>query len=233
MKKEKKILIIIGSIVGGIAVIIASTIGIMAATSYKADSEAISLLSDPKVTDKGNSYFVESSSNSDVGVVFYPGARVNPESYLPLMKKISEYNINVCALKVFMNFAFTEPNKADIVFENYKNIKKWYVMGHSLGGSIASQYASSHQNKVSGLILLGAYPYKEYPLSNTLTIYGSLDSLSVKNITYTENVVRIEGGNHCYFGNYGQQSGDPVGTISREEQQNITAFSVNEFINNI
>ena len=34
----------------------------------------------------------------------------------------------------------------------------------------------------------------------------------------TERIV-VEGGNHAYFGNYGEQEGDGTATISREQQQ--------------
>lgn len=42
--------------------------------------------------------------------------------------------------------------------------------------------------------------------------------------------MRIEGGSHCYFGNYGQQAGDPAGQITREDQQNITALTTFDFL---
>lgn len=229
MKKSKKIIIIISSIIGGLVVISAGAIGIMGATSYKPDEIATSLINDESVTKIGDNYLVKAKDNGEVGIVFYTGARVGPESYLPLMKKISDYNINCYILKMPLNFAFFASDKADEAY-NIKGVEKWYVAGHSLGGTIASSYASNHQNKIEGLILLGSYPYKDYPLEKTLTVHGTLDHLANKHVNYTTNVVKIEGGNHCYFGNYGQQDGDAIATISREEQQNQTALAVSNFI---
>ena len=35
----------------------------------------------------------------------------------------------------------------------------------------------------------------------------------------TAERIVVEGGNHAYFGNYGEQEGDGTATISREQQQ--------------
>lgn len=95
---------------------------------------------------------------------------------------------------------------------------------------MASSYASNHEEKVEGLILLGSYIYGDYPSSKSLTIYGSLNTSVKDKITYSENIVEIEGGNHAQFGNYGVQKGDSVATITREEQQNITVEAIKKFV---
>ena len=99
-----------------------------------------------------------------------------------------------------------------------------------MGGAMASQYAAENQDKIDGLILLGAYPYKEYPLERTLTVYGSLNTSVADRIDYTENVIVIEGGNHAQFGNYGHQDGDAIATVSREHQQELTVTAIIDFI---
>ena len=95
---------------------------------------------------------------------------------------------------------------------------------------MASQFASEHPDEVDGLILLGAYLYGDYPPSDTLTIYGSLNQSVEDKIDYTENVVEIEGGNHAQFGNYGPQEGDLPATISAEEQQAQAVAAISGFI---
>ena len=107
----------------------------------------------------------------------------------------------------------------------------WYIGGHSLGGAVAANYAAAHGDRLSGLILLAAYPTK--PLSETLTvlsIYGSEDGVldpervaagrAYVPTAYTDSV--IDGGNHAQFGNYGAQSGDGAAHIPAEEQQQRT-----------
>jgi hypothetical protein len=57
-----------------------------------------------------------------------------------------------------------------------------------------------------------------------------LNSDLEKHIDYTENIVKIQGGNHAQFGNYGKQRGDPDAQISAEEQQRIAAQAIFAFI---
>ena len=99
-----------------------------------------------------------------------------------------------------------------------------------MGGAMASQFASEHQDEIDGLILLGAYIYGDYPDEKTLTVYGSLNQSVEDHIDYTENIVEIEGGNHAQFGNYGPQKGDLPATISAAEQQAQTVDAISDFM---
>ena len=99
-----------------------------------------------------------------------------------------------------------------------------------MGGAMASDYASNHQDQIKGLILLGAYIYGNYPEEDALTIYGTFNTSVAEKINYTENIVVIEGGNHAQFGNYGRQRGDLDATISSEEQQSIAVEAIKKFI---
>ena len=99
-----------------------------------------------------------------------------------------------------------------------------------MGGAMASQFASQHPQQVDGLILLGAYLYGNYPMEQTLTVYGSLNQSVEDKLDYSENVVEIQGGNHAQFGNYGLQKGDPPATISSQEQQSQTVTAIQDFL---
>ncbi|MFR1051076.1 MAG: alpha/beta hydrolase [Lachnospirales bacterium] len=79
-------------------------------------------------------------------------------------------------------------------------------------------------------ILMGAYIYGDYPDERTLTIYGSLNQSVEDHINYTENIVKIEGGNHAQFGNYGSQKGDLPAAISAREQQKQTGEAIEAFL---
>ncbi len=126
--------------------------------------------------------------------------------------------------------AIFDANAADKIIDQFPEIKNWCMGGHSMGGAMASSYASNNQEKVEGLILLGAYIYGNYPAENALTVYGTFNTSVAEKINYTENIVVIEGGNHAQFGNYGKQKGDPDATISSIEQQNIAAEAIKEFL---
>lgn len=147
------------------------------------------------------------SAASDIGIIFYPGAKVEAISYIPLLEKLKNQGYTCVLIEMPLNMAIFDANAADKVFDKLPDIKSWYVAGHSMGGAMASDYASKHQNKVQGLLLMGAYIYGDYPPEKALTIYGTFNSNLEKDINYTENIVKIEGGNHAQFGNYGKQKG--------------------------
>lgn len=59
-----------------------------------------------------------------------------------------------------------------------------------------SDYASKHQDKVKGLILLGAYIYGNYPAENALTVYGTFKIegplIRFPKLVYNWQVVELE-----------------------------------------
>jgi hypothetical protein len=67
---------------------------------------------------------------------------------------------------------------------------------------------------------------------NTLVIYGTQDLNMKTDMIHPKNeVLKLEGGNHAQFGNYGIQAGDGKATLSREMQQNLAADKIVDFIN--
>lgn len=167
---------------------------------------------------------------SDTAIIFYPGAKVEAEGYLPLLEQIKQTGVTCILVHMPFNMAIFDADAADDVMEQFPNIQHWYMAGHSMGGAMASQFASEHQDEIDGLILLGVYIYGDYPDEKTLTVYGSLNQSVEDHIDYTENIVEIVGGNHAQFGNYGPQKGDLPATISAAEQQAQTVDAISDFM---
>lgn len=229
--KSKKRLKIILLTLTTILFISAGGFFIWASDYYKADKIALEIMeTDNEITVIDNLTILKSSETSDKAFIFYPGAKVEAISYLPMLEKLKQKGITTIIVEMPFNMAIFDSNAADDVFDILPSIKNWYIGGHSMGGAMASNYASKNKNKVEGLILLGAYIYGNYPADKALTIYGTFNSNLEKNIDYTENIVIIDGGNHAQFGNYGEQKGDSAATISRDDQQNITVDAIEEFI---
>ncbi|MCR5546125.1 MAG: alpha/beta hydrolase [Lachnospiraceae bacterium] len=184
----------------------------------------------------GENLILEADGETDTGIIFYPGGKVEYTAYLPLLEKLREAGYDVVLIKMPFNLAFFDMNAGEKVLadmeEELPNVKKWYVMGHSLGGVAASSFASHYEDEIQGLVLLGAYDYGEYDEDNTLIIYGSEDiQLDLSKIDEEKSdVLEIQGGNHAWFGNYGKQDGDGEATISREEQQTIAADKIISWI---
>lgn len=176
----------------------------------------------------------------DKGIIFYPGGKVDYLSYIPLMDKIAKDGYTCFLMKMPFNLAVFNQNAAAVPIEEYKDIKSWYLGGHSLGGAMGSIYVSKNLDKFDGLILLGAYPSADLSLSNLkmISIYGSEDKILSKD-SFEKNksngpkysiYFEIEGGNHAYYGNYGNQKNDGIATITQEEQQHITVKEIINFL---
>ncbi len=199
---------------------------------YHADGDVVDILKISSVEENDNYVFLPSKEVSDKAIVFYPGGKVEHYSYLPLMDKFTEIGFNCYLVKMPFNLAIFNKNAADEIIEKNQNIKDWYMAGHSLGGAMASSYAEKNKSLVKGLILLGSYNYGDYNEKDTLIIYGSNDKiLNQEKIGKSDIVKIINGGNHSYFGNYGEQKGDGKAIISREDQQCETVDMVVEKFN--
>lgn len=231
MKKTIKITL---SIIVSLVILSIGAFLIYASDYYRADDTAINALKTDSVTQAGDRLIIVSPDTpANTAMMFYPGAKVEYFAYLPLMEKIKDSTGIMCILvKMPFNMAIFDPDAAEEVMEQFPEIANWYIAGHSMGGAMASDYASNNRDKVKGLILLGAYIYGDYPEDKALTIYGSFNTSVAEKINYTQNIVVIKGGNHAQFGNYGKQKGDVDATISSDEQQNIAAEAIKNFINN-
>ena len=198
---------------------------------YRAEDVALEMLSaGDNIEVRDNLTILSPSYPTDTAIIFYPGAKVEAAAYLLLLDQLRQTGLTCILVEMPFHLAIFDVNAAEDVMAQFPDISHWYIAGHSMGGAMASQFASEHPDEVDGLILLGAYLYGDYPTEDTLTIYSSLNQSVEDEIDYTENVVEIEGGNHAQFGNYGPQKGDLPATISAEEQQTQTVEAISNFI---
>ena len=198
---------------------------------YRAEDVALEVLSaGDNIEVRDDLTALSPSYPTDTAVIFYPGAKVEAIAYLPLLDQLRQTGLTCVLVEMPFHLAIFDANAAEDVMEAFPDIQHWYMAGHSMGGAMASQFASERPDEVDGLILLGAYLYGDYSPKDTLTVYGSLNQSVEDKINYTENVVEIQGGNHAQFGNYGPQKGDLPAEITAEEQQAQTVAAITDFI---
>ena len=161
------------------------------------------------------------------GLVFYPGARVDPSAYVPLLAPVVDRaDVAVFVPRPRFNLAVFEPAMAGAVAADNPGIQRWYVGGHSLGGAMACRYASNEHEAVEGLVLFGAYCDRSIADTElgVLAVGGTRDTvigtdreaLKPARLPPTASIHRIEGANHTSFGSYAGQRGDSPATISRD-----------------
>ena len=170
----------------------------------------------------------------DISLIFYfrlkdiNSSRTEPQS-INRIYGAARYLVVIAGMP--LNLAVFGVNTANDVIASYPQVNSWVIGGHSLGGTMAAQFAYENPSKIRELVLWAAYPASGADLSeNTLsvtTIRGTNDGLvSSKQIDDSlellpPSTVRVEiaGGNHAQFGWYGDQGGDNPATITRELQQ--------------
>jgi hypothetical protein len=207
--------------------------GIYVSVYYRATDAALSCLDDgdgARVKLVGNTYCIEAAGAADA-LVLYPGAKIQAEAYLPLLRRIAADGIDCYLVKMPFNLAVFGINRIEGVMKAYPH-RRWFLAGHSLGGVMAAQWAAEHPGALDGLVLLAAYPAKKLPEDlPVLLLYGSEDRvLNQKNLEKSKDLLpsgalieQLPGGNHAHFASYGEQRGDGPATIPTEEQWNWTA----------
>lgn len=212
-----------------VAFLLWANIGVMAA-----EPDALAAVrDDPAVTltDEGAAWVLApSSGDSDTGLVFIPGAKVEPVAYAATLVGVAEEGVTVVITKPTLNLAFFDFRPLSDFTALVPDVQDWFVGGHSLGGVRACQLAED----TDGLVLFGSYCAND--LSGTdlpvLSISASEDGLSTPAkiedaahlLPADAEFVVIEGGNHAGFGAYGPQAGDGEATIPAAEiQAQITA----------
>lgn len=222
-----------------IAVMVVAAIGVFAWYAndyYHADDVALAAVADDDGPADGVT--VRELAGGDLafvpddpvaGLVFYPGGKVQAEAYAPLMQQLADRGILCVLLKLPFNLAVLDMNAADGAAAEFPGIDTWMIAGHSLGGVAASDYASRHADEFDGLVLLAAYSTADLSSfdGRVVSFVGSNDEVlnrekydeAQANLPESAREDVIEGGNHAYYGNYGEQDGDGHATISREQQQ--------------
>lgn len=247
-KKRRKLFVALSSTLLALAILF-TTCAVYLGSYYHADDSQIAdftfttgyAFKETKNKD-GDLIFTPQTEEVTTGFIFYPGGKVEHTAYIPLMRALARMGILCIIEKMPFRLAVFDINAADGVTEKYPQITSWYIGGHSLGGAMAASYAKTHANALNGVVLLAAYSTENLQNSGlrVLSIYGDKDGvldhekyqsrLSNLPTDYTEKI--IEGGNHAYFGMYGNQNGDGVATIENGYQIILTAHYIYEFVGN-
>lgn len=197
---------------------------------YDADQEAVATATaDDRVTVEETEvgYTVRSGPVTDdtTGLVLYPGARVDAESYVPTAASIAaEGDVLVVVPEMPLRLAVLDVDRADDARATVPEIDRWYVGGHSLGGSMACRYAATNAGELEGVVLMASYCDRDLTGTDlrVLSLLGTEDEVldraderEARTRLPTESrIVELEGVTHSQFGAYGPQRGDGTPDVS-------------------
>ncbi|WP_226531697.1 alpha/beta hydrolase [Microbacterium paraoxydans] len=225
--------IVVVLVVGG--VVAWSQIGVMAA-----EPEPLATVQEnPQITvrDADQGIVLEpADGESETGLVFIPGAKVDPWAYAAILQGLAEDGVTVVITRPWLNLAFFDPRGLDAFTSAAPDVDVWAVGGHSLGGVRACQLAPD----ADALVLFGSYCANDLSESGlpVLSLSGSEDGLSTPQkiadaraeLPADAEMVEIDGASHASFGDYGPQDGDGTPTISSEEMHAEVTRLVEEFL---
>lgn len=175
---------------------------------------------------------------SDVGILFQPGALVDPRAYAPLLRPLAEAGHTVVIVKQPLGIGFLATGALEAARSAHPDPADWIVGGHSLGGTVAAMTADDHD--VAGLLLYASYPAGDLSSLDApvLSVSGSRDGLATpekidasrSDLPFDAAFVVIDGGSHAQFGDYGAQAGDGTPTIGDAEAHARIASATADFV---
>ncbi len=240
MKKPIRILCILLAAM----LVLGAAFGAYVATYSRMDETAAALCASAdgpsRLTTDGGRYLVFDVDGAEAGLIFYPGGKVEYGAYAPLMRMLQSRGVLCVLCQMPFHLAVFKPDAAAGVAGVFPEVSRWYLGGHSLGGVMAADFAAKHPGDYTGLLLLASYAAADLSGSGlkVLSVRGSEDGV-LNAASYEKNRANlpadarelvIEGGCHAFFGNYGNQKGDGVPAISRQEQLSLTAQAAADFM---
>lgn len=116
---------------------------------YRATEQAMEALNSNETVvvrslDKNTLVFEPKEKELQEGFAFYPGGKVQYESYAPLMQSLAEKGILSILVHMPCNLAVLDMNAANGLQDKFPEIQNWYIGGHSLGGAMAASYVAKN-----------------------------------------------------------------------------------------
>ena len=150
MKKIVCVLIIAAALIGGCAWYVNDYYALDEAAVFTAEGSAFE-------TYEQGGWHVYAPENPRAGLVFYPGGKVDAPAYGPLMEACAARDILCVLVEMPLRLAILDADAGAEVPETFPQVEKWYIGGHSLGGSMAASCLAGHPGMFEGLVLLAAY----------------------------------------------------------------------------
>lgn len=122
-----------------------------------------------RVTDEPRWVIFDPADREPVaGVIFYQGASTDVRGYAPTLRRIAAAGYRVVAPRMPMNFSIFAEDKALEVEAAFPGIRRWMLIGHSMGGGAGAAFIHDHPEAVAGFIVWDSFPLE----SDRLDVWG-------------------------------------------------------------
>ena len=203
-----------------------------------ADRDAVDrVFADPQVSvvaSQGLILFTPADEPTSQGLVFYPGAKVDPYSYLPTFHELVAEGLTVVIVEPLFNMALFDTTALSDITGVAPDVSQWFVGGHSLGGVKACMAAQDPA--IDGLVTMASFCASDLSARDipALQLLGDRDGLIDLNavdeasplLPERTETTTIAGANHASFGAYGPQAGDGIATTPREDVAAIITAAI-------
>ena len=189
----------------------------------------------------GQAIHIAATGQRKVVFIFYPGGLVRPQAYEWLGRALAAQGVETWIPVMPFDLAVTGINRADAIIAHVGSGVPVVIGGHSLGGAMASDYASRHASQLKGMVLCGAYPAGNVTVSASwpaLSLRGGNDLVAksadveggMARLPTGSQLVTIDGSVHAFFGRYGPQAGDGTPTISHADAEKAILAAVGSYL---
>jgi hypothetical protein len=188
------------------------------------------------VVDSASAWELRPAHAAGVGVVFFPGALVDPRAYLAILRPIAQRGHLVVVVKPPLSVALL--SSAQPALDAHPEVAGWAVGGHSLGGVAAA--SSVGDPRVRGLFLWASYPAQDLSGAAVAaaSVSGERDGLSTPadidasraQLPASTVFTQVPGAVHAFFGDYGPQAGDGLPTTDRATAQRLIVEATERFL---
>lgn len=189
----------------------------------------------------GQVIHIAATGQRRVVLVFYPGGLVRPQAYEWLGRALAAHGVETWIPVMPFDLAVTGIDRADAIIAHVGRGVPVVIGGHSLGGAMASDYASRHASLLKGMVLCGAYPAGNVTVSASwpaLSLRGGNDQVAssadveggMARLPAGSQLVTIDGSVHAFFGRYGPQAGDGTPTVSRATAEQAIVAAITTYL---
>lgn len=145
--------------------------------AYRASSDAqMTFISDARVSvTRGEDCWLlapAATSSLNVGLVFFPGALVEPAAYGPLLRKVALSGYPVLLIELPRRGAFGGADGGEVIgraqraMQAVTSVSAWVVAGHSRGGVAAARFVREGRSEgIRGLVLVGTSHPRDFSLA--------------------------------------------------------------------